>query len=248
MKKIFITFMAILAVASFTACESKKEEVSEEKTVVSEDISKEEVELTTAATEAETTEADTTEIESETETEAASDEVFRGNGYTLNIDSNVWMNAADYVSYISQMAENLEAVQNYGITAEDIENMNDAMFYHTENMMAGTNFNVIVTEVGNIGEFDKEMLDQLGKAMETQYGAMTGYVYENYEIVNVNGYDSLKINMTTDAEVFGLEFKVSVYLIYNGTKQYTITYTSSDTNYDKCTADFEKVLNSISFE
>lgn len=245
MKKLLIAAMSILIITAFSACGSS---TSPEETTA-ETTAEAAAEITEAETSAETesettTEAETT-TETETETEAASTNVFRGNGYTLSIDSETWMDASEYISLVAQWAENTDSAQDIDLTAEDMENASDAMFYHTG--ISGTNFNVVITEVGNVGVLDKEMLEMLGEAVKTQYSNMTGFIFESYEIVKVNGYDSLKINMSTDAAVFGAELKMTAYMFYNGTKQYVITYTAGVESYDSGFADFETVLDSFTF-
>lgn len=237
MKKILITLMTVLALTVCTACESTDaEKTNDEKPSVSDaaDVEKEEKE------EAEK------ETKEEKETEAAEEtasEVYEGNGYTLSINEK-WMDASAYREQIAALAGELEASKNMGITSEDLLNSNDSMFFFVED--ASISFNVVATEIGDIGTLDKEMLEQLAIAMESQYGVMTGYIYKGYEIVNVNGYDALRIDLDGDASVFGTELQMNVYMLFNGSKQYAVTYSATKASYDKAFAEFETVLNSIS--
>ena len=156
------------------------------------------------------------------------------------------MDATDYLDLILNMAENTEAAENLDITAEEIKDMSDGIYYYIDN--PNVNFNVVVTEVGDIGVLDEEMLEMIAVSMETQYGSMTGYNYEGYEVVKVNDYNSLRIDMSSDADVFGADLKMNIYMLFSGTKQFVVTYTAEASGYDAALADFEEVLNSISLE
>ncbi|MBQ5317860.1 MAG: hypothetical protein J6K17_02045 [Oscillospiraceae bacterium] len=181
----------------------------------------------------------------ETSSEAVS-EIYEGNGYTIEIDSSKWMDVTEYIDTIAEMAEGHDAAKNLNITAEDLKGMSDAMYYYKDDN--SVNFNIMVSEIGDVGEIDKDMLEQLAVAMESQYEAMTGYSYQGYEVLEANGNPALKVNLSTDAQVYGEELKMSVYMIFNGTKQYGFTYTAKTDSYDKVFPEFEAIVNSVSFE
>lgn len=234
MKKILVTLMTVLALMAFTACESKDVEKSEETTASV-------AEVTTAATEAETTSEAETTTEAETEAEVVEDtEIFVGRGYTLLIDGEKWLDGEEYMDLISKMAENTEAAQFAGLSAEEMKNMSDALFFHADN---SSNFNITVTDVGNVGELSDDMLNQLAELMVEQYASMPGYTFEKYDIVEVNGYTALKFMITSENGVNTL--RMNSYIFYKGTKQVVITYTVAASKFDDTIAEFEKVINTI---
>ncbi len=240
MKKILITLMTVLAITAFTACESKDVGTVEETTAF---VSEE----TTAETEAETTtEAEITENETEAETEpevVEDTEEFAGTGYRLIIDGEKWIDGTESIELVAKLAENTEAAKDANLTADDLNDMGDAIYYHKSN---GSNFNVTVAELGV--EFDDAILEQLAELMQEQYNSMTGYACEGYEFVEVNGCKAIKFVLTADGPFAGTALKLNVYLIYHDTKQIAVTYTAAASSFDDTVADFEEVLNSISFE
>jgi len=247
MKKILITLMTVFALTAFTACESKDVETAEKTTTAS--IAEE----TTAATEAETTtevsmatEAETTtekETEAATEAEVVEDiELFKGTGYTLEIDGEKWLDGTEYLDRIAKLAENSDVGQSFELTAEDVKNMGDAIYYHTSN---GSNFNVTVVELGV--EIDDATLVQIAAAIQEQYNSIAGCKCGDYELVNVNGHRALKFEITNDA-VSSNHAKLNAYLFYPGTKQVCVTFTAGASDFDETVVDFEEVLNTISFE
>ena len=244
MNKILITLMTVLAITAFTACESKNVETAEDTTASV-------AEETTAATEAETTteattEAKTTtekETEAETESEVVEDiELFKGTGYTLEIDGDKWLDGTEYLDRIAKLAENSDVGQSFELTAEDVKNMGDAIYFNISN---GSNFNVTVAELGV--EVDDETIVQIAAVIQEQYNSIAGCKCGDYELVNVNGYRALKFEITNDA-VDSTTVKLNAYLFYPGTKQICVTFTSGASDFDETVVDFEEVLNTISFE
>ncbi len=241
MKKI-IAFLAVASLMMFTACESNT--TTAEETTVAETTTVSEVELTTAATE-EVTEETTTEeaTEAETSEESGDTELFHGTGYTLEIDGDNWLNASEYISAIAENVEDYDL----GLTAEDVESMADTMYYNAHDL--NVNFNVVVADMGvDMGEFSTELYEAFGETLKPQYEAMAGYNFESYEVTTVNGINALRFDLTSDAEVFGVDLKITAYQFFKGTAQYAITYTAAKDSYDARWGDFEEVLNSISFE
>lgn len=238
MKKILVTLMTVFALMAFTACESKDVEKSEETTTSV-------AEVTTAATEAKTTtEAETTtekETEAETEAEVVEDtEIFVGRGYTLVIDGEKWLDGEEYMDIVANLAENTEAAQYANLSADDIRNMGDAIFFNINN---GSNFNVAVSDSGYLGVYDDDTLNQLASIMKEQYNKITGYNCEEYELVEVNGYKALKFTVMAENDVNTL--KMNSYIFYKGTNQIVVTYTVAASKFDDTIAEFEKVLNTI---
>ena len=232
MKKILITLMTFFAFTAFTACESKDVETAEETTIVSV------TEETTLATEAETTEKETN-----TETEVVQNtELFKGTGYTLEIDTQKWLNAMDNIDRVAEYAEDSGLADNLNVTAEDMKNVSDAIFNHAANK---SNFNVTVVELGV--EIDDATLVQIAAAIQEQYNSIAGCTCSDYELVNVNGHRALKFEITNDA-VGDITVKLNSYLFYPGTKQVCVTFTTAASDFDETVVDFEEILNTISFE
>lgn len=232
MKRKIIALIAVLALTAVTACESKEIEAPE---ATASEARNTAVETTEAVTEAETTEAETT-------TEADDDiQLFRGTGYTLSINSKKWLDQTAYLDYIAKYAENTDLASKINVTAEDMMNMGDAIYYHTSN---GSNFNVVVAELGQ--KMDDATLLLVGKAVQEQYNSTEGYNCESYELVNVNGYRSLKVIVTADASVGVSDMRMVAYFFYPDTKQIGLTFTADASKFDSALPDFEEVLNSFS--
>ncbi len=230
MKKILITLMTVLALTAFTACESKDVETAEETTIAS-SVAEE----TTVETKAVT--------ENESEEVVGTTEIFKGTGYTLEIDGEKWLDGTEYLDHIAKVAENSDVGQSFDFKAEDLKNMGDAIYYHSTN---GSNFNVTVAELGT--EIDDAMLIEIATLVQEQYNSMAGYTCGNYELVDINGYRALKFVITTDDAFNDTALKLNLYCFYPGTKQVGVTFTTAASDFDKTVADFEEVLNTISFE
>lgn len=247
MKRMIIVLTAFLALAAFAGCESKDAEITETTTSVSEVRDAVDITTSVSLTEAEvTTEAETEAVTEETEaTTEAEDNIksFKGAGYTISIDSNKWLDQTAYLDSIAKYAENTDLANKINVTAEDMMNMGDAIYFHTSN---GSNFNVVVADLGQ--EMDDATLLLVGKAVQEQYNSAEGYNCESYELVNVNGYRSLKVIVTADASVGVSDMRMAAYFFYPGTKQIGLTFTADASKFDEAFVDFEEVLNSISFE
>ncbi len=253
MKKIFAAAVAAIIAVSMTACGGDSGTASDDTTAASTTAaetadsvteSKTETEAETESeteTEAETTTEAETSTESETASEAASadgDNLFEGNGYTISVDPAVWMDYSDYLDKVAAQVEKVDV--GVEITEEQVQDMGDSMFMHTSS--TGTNFNVVV--VPGVGEKPADFeMSQLGDVMEAQFSAVEGMTYLGDETVEVNGMEALKV----DVDMSGAMKMTQYIFIENGT-QFGITYTALTADYDKCLADFEAVVNSISFE
>lgn len=232
MKKKLIALLTVLALTAFAGCESKDAETTT--TTASEAT-------TTTVTEAETT--TTTEAETTTAAETETDKkLFKGTGYTLSIDSEKWLDYTEYLDYIAEVTEDTDVAKYGDISAEDVKNVADAIYYNTSN---DSNFNVTVVELGT--QMNDAALNELSGMLEEQYNAIPGYSCGKCETVYVNGYRALKAVITSDASVTGGAMKVEMYLFYPGTKQVCLTYTAAAADFDSTVADFEEVLNTISF-
>ena len=231
MKKKLIALLTVLALTAFAGCESKDAETttttaSETTTAVAEAV-------TTTTTEAVTTTAAQTETDKK---------LFKGTGYTLSIDSEKWLDYTEYLDYLAEITEDTDIAKYGNVSAEDVKNVADAIYYNISN---DSNFNVTVVELG--ARMDDASLNELSSMLEEQYNAIPGYSCGKCETVYVNGYRALKAVITSDASVTGRAMKVEMYLFYPGTKQVCLTYTAAAADFDTTVADFEEVLNTISF-
>ena len=248
-KKIFAAIFAVLTAASMAACGNGETGGNDGNDVPDVTVSYETTESdseTEAATEAPVETVPETETESETEAEtenaeenaSAAGDVYSGTGYTINVDSGKWVDASGYIKLISEYSANMDTGLN--VSAEDIENLNDGMFFHAD--LSGSNFNIVCNEIGDLGaDFDISMFAGL---MEEQYAA-AGMTYLGDEVVKHDGKNWLKVDV--EMEQSGASMKMLQYMTLNGVNQYVVTYTSDKDNYDKALSDFEEVFDSFKF-
>lgn len=253
-KKIFAAILAVLTAASMAACGNGNGEtdgnggndvndvtVSEE--ITEADTETEAAEETSEETESETENETETEDETESETEnsdgnAAAGDTYSGNGYTMTINSEKWMDGSEYLKLVSQYSEELDTGLN--VSAEDIENLNDGMFFHTE--LSGSNFNIVCNQIGDPGpDFD---IGIFGDLMEEQYTA-AGFTYLGDEVFERSGKDWIKVEVEVEQQ--GMAMKMLQYATINGENQYVVTYTSDKDSYDKGLSDFEEVFDTFAF-
>lgn len=173
----------------------------------------------------------------ETQAAEAGDDLYSGNGYTVKVDSEKWMDASEYVKMISEYAEDNNLSQN--LTAEDIQNMNDGMFYHKNG--DGTNFNIVCNAIGNT---DGVSIGDGAEIIKEQYEA-AGISWIGSEVVEINGIEWLKINVGTTMQ--GTDMKMLQCMALADGNQYVLTFTSDTGKYDGAVSDFEEVLNSFKF-
>ncbi|MDE7278339.1 MAG: hypothetical protein K2N26_01250, partial [Oscillospiraceae bacterium] len=149
-KKIFAVILAVLTAASMAACGNGETDGNGGNDVPDVTTSAEMTEADSGTeANAETTEETETETENETETDAetendegnasAAGDIYSGNGYTMTVDSEKWTDASDYIKLISEYSAELD--MGLDVSAEDIENMNDGMFFHAS--LSGSNFNIV---------------------------------------------------------------------------------------------------------
>ncbi|MDE5992463.1 MAG: hypothetical protein K2G87_05375, partial [Oscillospiraceae bacterium] len=242
-KKIFAAVLAVLTAASMAACgsgETGGNDVNDVPDVtVSEETTKTDSE-TEATTEKPVETVPETETEAETEkadgNASAAGDIYKGTGYTINVDSEKWADASAYIKLISEYSANLDT--GLDVSAEDIENLNDGMFFHAD--LSGTNFNIVCNEIGDLGaDFDISMFAGL---MKEQYTA-AGITYLGDDVVEHNGKNWLKIEVEVTES--GTAMKMLQYMALNGVDQYVVTYTANKDNYDKTLSDFEEVFDSF---
>lgn len=232
-KKFFAAVLAILTAAAMTACggSGNSAEVTDETTSAA--VTREE---SPAETEADSETKTETETETDTETAAQDGEnLHKGDGYTVKVDSAKWMDGSDYMKMISEYVEDVDIGMD--LTAEDIQNMNDGMFYHTNE--DGTNFNIVCNAVGNT---DGISIADGAEFMKEQYAA-AGMSWTDSELVEINGIEWLKINVETSMQ--GTNMKMLQCMALANGNQYILTYTANTDKYDSSMADFEEVLNSF---
>lgn len=250
-KKIFAAVLAVLTAASMAACGNGETDgnsgnnaadvtVSEETTEL-----KAETEETDTETESETeTEAETeseTETEQETEDEdggtAEAGDVYNGNGYTMTVNTEKWLDASAYLKLVSEYTAELDS--GLDVSAEDIQNMNDGMFYHTN--QDGTNFNIVKTDVGDVGDI---YIGDLSDVLKQQYEA-AGMIWLDHDINEFDGEDWLGVYVETSLS--GVEMKMLQYFAIKDGSEYVVTYTAGKDLFDAGRSDFDAVMNSFKF-
>ena len=240
-KKIFAAILAVLTAASMAACGNGETGGNDGNDVPDVTVSYE-----TTESNSETEAPVETVPETETETEAenaeenasAAGDVYNGTGYTINVDPAKWADASAYIKLISEYSAEMDT--GLDVSAEDIENMSDGMFFHAD--LSGSNFNIVCNEIGDLGaDFDISMFAGL---MEEQYAA-AGMTYLGDEVIEHNGKNWLKVSVETEQS--GSSMKMLQYMTLNGVNQYVVTYTSDKDNYDKALSDFEDVFASFKF-
>lgn len=250
-KKIFAVILAVLTAAAMAACGSGETDGNGGNDVTDVTASEEttennsETEETESETESETETETETETESETEQESeaedgnadAAGDVYSGNGYTMVIDEEKWLDASEYLKMISEYSAELDT--GLDVSAEDIQNMNDGMFYHTN--QDGTNFNIVKTDVGNTGDVD---MGQLAEVIKQQYEA-SGFTWLDYEINEFDGREWLGVYVETNMS--GTDMKMLQYFAIKDGSEYVITYTSGKDLFDAGRSDFDEVMNSFKF-
>jgi len=247
-KKIFAAVLAVLTAASMAACGNGEtggnDGNGDASVTVSEEITENKTE-TEANTETvpETETESETESETEQETEAengnadAEGDIYSGDGYTMVVDGEKWMDASELLEMISEYSAELDT--GLDVSAEDIQNMNDGVFYHTN--QDGTNFNIVKTEVGNTGDVD---LSQLAEALKQQYEAV-GMIWLDHDINEFDGREWLGVYVETNLS--GMDTKMLQYFAIKDGSEYVITYTAGKDLFDAVRSDFDAVMNSFKF-
>ena len=242
-KKIFAAILAVLTAASMAACGNGETGGNDGNDVPDVTVSYETTE-SNSETEAPVETVPETETETEAETEnaeenaSAAGDVYSGTGYTINVDPAKWADASAYIKLISEYSAEMDT--GLDVSAEDIENLSDGMFFHAD--LSGSNFNIVCNEIGDLGaDFDISMFAGL---MEEQYAA-AGMTYLGDEVIEHNGKNWLKVSVETEQS--GASMKMLQYMTLNGVNQYVVTYTSDKDNYDKALSDFEDVFASFKF-
>ncbi|MCM1522905.1 MAG: hypothetical protein NC120_00450 [Ruminococcus sp.] len=258
-RKILAAALAAAMMTVLSACTGGNESGADNGTIpspetsqadITEEISQETETEAESETESNTETESRTESETETQTERQddneniNDDVFKGSGYTLTVDSDKWIDFTEYIDMVAKFAGDSDL--DIDINEEDILGMSDALFYYTDDYT--TNANIVVNEIGDLGS-DVD-LSIFAAVVENQYKSMDGFTYRGSETVDVNGKSCLKIDVLGSKEIFGADedMRMTQYMFLNGADQYIVTFTSYLSSYDAAFADFEKMLNSISFD
>ncbi|MGN1136547.1 MAG: hypothetical protein ACI4SF_10045 [Oscillospiraceae bacterium] len=246
-KKIYTAAVAVLLALSMTACgnggDSAENETSAVATTSEETTTK--AKTTTATLETTTAEETTTTAE---ETSAASetaetngDNLFHGDGYTLSVDPEVWIDCTDYFKSAG-LASDVAEEDDVDYSEDEVQNMFNAVFVHTS--LNGTNINIVRVEVGDVGDdFDIGILEPY---IRKECEQIPGITYLSGETVSVNGYDAVKVIYEDETGEF--YNKKDQYTFVEGTFKYVITYTVTKDDYEVFLPDFEAVVQSIRFE
>lgn len=243
MKKIMLVSLVMAMMMSFTAC-MKKEEVKDEITFKSyiEDTVPEET------TEETTTPEETEVVTEETETEGgnASSTILKANGCAIKIDGSEWL---DVMGYIEAMKSTSGETDEMNALAEKVKSTCDGAYYHAN--LSGANFTVVSAEVGEQASqmdlSDNIIAGMLASALETEL-SKSGMNVVDAEMIKYNGNPSLVITTDSPAMITGtVDMRAQMCIFYEGTHQYMITFTSEKATFDEYKPDFEKVMNSITF-
>lgn len=247
MKKKIIIAVSLLMLTSFTACGGGSGEVSPENITEPAEVQTE--------TEAEITEEDAVddlpeediiedvEDEEEQSDSAQLDGVFYGSGYTMAVDSAKWLDFSQYIGMVSEFVEGMDT--GVDLNAQEISEMSDALFYYNDDL------NISVNVVKNeIGEMDGIDISLFAPIMEAQYNNVDGYTYLGGETIDLNGNDCLKLDVSVDASIYGIDenLKMTQYMLMHGANQYVITYSAMESKYDLALDDFKIMLNTLKFD
>lgn len=249
MKKIMLVSLVMAMMMSFTAC-MKKEEVKDEitfKSYIEDTVPEETTEETTTPEETEVVTEETT-VSEETETEGgnASSTILKANGCAIKIDGSEWL---DVMGYIEAMKSVSGETDELNALAEKVESTCDGAYYHAN--LSGANFTVVSAEVGEQASqmdlSDNIIAGMLASALETEL-SKSGMNVVDAEMIKYNGNPSLVITTDSPAMITGtVDMRAQMCIFYEGTHQYMITFTAEKATFDEYKPDFEKVMNSITF-
>ena len=166
--------------------------------------------------------------------------VYNGSGFAFSYDPAAWSDMAASLEGVGDAAAEL----GVDISDEQVMEMNDGVFVYTAD--PAVNFNIIVNDGGHNGK--KIDYEAVAQQMESQYGTVQGMDYLGYELVEINGYTYIKINLKLSSAVFGVGMTMAQYAFFTDDKNYVITFTAADGSYDNAAADFEKVLATFVFD
>lgn len=230
-KKIFAAAAACMLMMTACGTADNSDIANSESAVVSEAETTSETEETQIETEAKTTEAEA----------EADEDVVEGDGYRVIVSSEEWTDFSQYITQISELAEDSEMAS--GLSAEDFEGMSEGIYIYKNNVRI--NFNIAVTDAG--AEIPTDMLEMYLDIIKLQYESMDSAYYLGGEITKINGNDCLKIVISTYNGGGGDLMKAQQFILFNGTKQYVLTYTAHVDVFDEGMDAFMKIAESFEF-
>lgn len=252
MKKKIFAIAAICSVMTFAGCSNSSveptvtdapevsvsvdESASEEVKKLEEEVEKleEELKQLEEAAAQDAAEDAVEETAAQAADNADTSTIYEGSTYTIYYDSSKWSNANDMLGAAAALAEQIDG----DVSADDVEEMCDAMFYYTVDN-GQSNFNVVTQDLGYDIDMDVEVF---GPGMEMGFNQMEGYKCLGWEGKEINGNQALIVSVET--EQYGLKMKMSQYMFIKDGKQTAFTLTSSPETFDAVMADFEAIINS----
>ncbi len=197
-----------------------------------------------AATEEETDSSNGSDNRNFGETDKFYGGVFHGNGYTLKIDGDTWVDISAMIDYVRQAANDSDIDFGIDFTAEQYSDAYDGMFICPDS--EGANFNMTVVDIGMDLNIDDEGAELYGAIIEQQYSAVEGCTFYGCETDSAGGYDCLKAELEMTSS--GVTLRMVQYCFWENQKQMVITFTATPDEYDEMLPEFKKVLDSVSFE
>lgn len=163
--------------------------------------------------------------------------VYKGSGFAFVYDKNIW---SDFSSSLEGAGE-AAAELGVDISDEGTRAMNDGVFmYVPDNTVS---FNVVVNAGGHNGK--KVDYDDTAAQMESQYGTMTGVDFLGYDVIELNGYEYLKIDIQMAMAAFGVNMRMTQYAHFTKDKNYVVTFTAAD---ESSLNAFEAVLATFEYD
>lgn len=170
--------------------------------------------------------------------------VFHGNGYTLKIDGDTWVDISAMMDYVRQAANDSDIDFGIDFTDEQYNDAYDGMFICPDS--EGANFNMTVVDIGMDLNIDAEGAELYGAIIEQQYAAVEGCTFYGCGIDSAGGYDCLKAELEMTSS--GVTLRMVQYCFWENKMQMVITFTATPDEYEKMFPEFKKVLDSVSFE
>ena len=165
--------------------------------------------------------------------------VYQGSGFAFAYDKNSWNDISSTFEGAGEAAE-----LGVDISDEGIRAMNDGVFMYVPDN--AVNFNVVVNAGGHNGK--KVDYDDVAAQMEAQYGTMTGVDFLGYDVIELNGYEYLKIDIQMAMAAFGVNMRMTQYAHFTKDKNYVVTFTAADGSYESLLNAFEAVLATFEYD
>ncbi|MCM1577217.1 MAG: hypothetical protein NC078_00270 [Ruminococcus sp.] len=169
--------------------------------------------------------------------------IFHGSGYTLKVDGGVWTDMSVMIDYVKEKANDVDLDIGIDLTAEQFDDVYDCMFICPGS--SGANFNVTVMDMGVDIDIN-EAAELYGTIIEQQYSAIDGVDFFGSEITSAGGYDCLKTELEMTSG--DTELRMAQFCFWENQAQVVLTFTAQSDEFGSMFTEFEKVLNSVSFE